>query len=389
MVSMRWIGGFAVGVGLLVLCSSISVANVEMAGTSLNGVVSSSQKAVSDSLEPWQINLGGRVQFQSYGTIDESREQVTQLGATVRRFRVKLFGALPSHNISFYTQPSFDRGEAGLELAYIDWNPWKKTEVTVGQFKVPATRQFMVSSGRLQLVDRSFADAEHRLLYDVGLMVRQRLSIGERSLVQMYGSATTGEGSERAPAEGGYSYTVRMEYLPLSDFDQYRISDLTRSNRLRISGAMAYNLNVDAVQTGGSIGKYMGGFQSDIGTVYADLLLKYNGWSLFSQGTLREAVPATDAPGFGDLNVINEGNTFVVQSGYMVSDKTEITGRFALYNPSKQVDYAIEGRRQYTVGATHFFRSDELKVQFDAGYIENTPVDHGHLIVRGQLQIDF
>lgn len=347
--------------------------------------------AVPDSSREWRFEWGARMHFQVYGSRPRPAEQQIGLGAQLRRMRFKVSGSMPAYNVRVYMQPSVDRGDPGLELGYIEWNPGSSTALIGGQFKVPASRQFMVSSGRLQMVDRSFADAEHRLLYGLGIMVRQQVQLGPSSMAQVYGALTTGEGRHQPAALGGYSYTVRAELLPFGAFEQYRISDLDQAQNVRLSLAAAYNLNMDAVHTRGNTGRYMDGFQSDIGTIYGDILLKYAGWSLFSQISYRSADPPHNQPRRGSVYVVNEGTAFVVQSGKMISEKVEVSGRFAGFWPSERIDHLESAEKRYSIGVSRFIRSDRLKIQADVGWIDRSAnaVALDELLVRAQVQVDF
>jgi hypothetical protein len=125
--------------------------------------------------------------------------------------------------------------------------------------------------------------------------------------------------------------------------------------------------------------------------MYGDLLMKYDGWSIFSQVSWRDADPPTNRPNRSPLYEINEGTALLVQTGYMVSEVTEISGRYSTYQPSNAVEPYFSGEDQYTVGVTRFVRADRLKLQADVTWVD-LPSDASmadHLMIRGQVQVDF
>jgi hypothetical protein len=65
---------------------------------------------------------------------------------------------------------------------YLDFTQNKNVEVRVGQYKISSNRQRVISSGDLQMVDRSSVNAEFSLDRDIGLDIPSRDFLGKNRM---------------------------------------------------------------------------------------------------------------------------------------------------------------------------------------------------------------
>ena len=310
-----------------------------------------------------------------------------QFSTVSRRNRFTFSGYVNDGQMSFLFMPSLDRGQAGLELAYFNWRVDEQTKLTFGQIKVPLTREFLISSGNLSMVDRSFVDSRFRQLYDIGIQVKHTLAF-DSSVLNLTGAITSGEGGSQPTREGGYSYTARAEWMPWGKFDAYLTTDVSQSDQPRLALAAAANYNHDAHRAGGSVGRFLGSSANriNLATYSLDGMYKQNGLSVLAQINHRRVDGANPYTAF-------EGSGYVFQSGYMMSDKTEISARHGYYWPSTDLEAAFQEQRRWVVGWSRYMNGHDLKIQADLGIIEHfgaTPApDQVDILGRMLFQLDF
>ncbi|MFN8690511.1 MAG: porin, partial [Cyclobacteriaceae bacterium] len=101
-------------------------------------------------------------------TISGSDFSVNEVEARVRRLRLRLDGYLYNPKLTYVIQLSFSRGDIDFEDsgfpniirdAMIIYNFNRHFALGLGQTKLPGNRQRVVSSGDLQLPDRSIVNA--------------------------------------------------------------------------------------------------------------------------------------------------------------------------------------------------------------------------------------
>jgi len=183
-----------------------------------------------------------RARIQTRATVADTEPD--DLPATsevlVRRARLVLLGNAAGPTFTYYVQLSFANldNEADLRLplrdAYVTWSSRRDVNVRVGQMKVPFSRQRVVSSSALQMVDRSIVVSELNLDRDVGLQVFSKDLLGFGKLgyaVGLFG----GEGRNRLGRTAGLLYTARLEAWPLGAFDDFAEADLQRLAKVRLA----------------------------------------------------------------------------------------------------------------------------------------------------------
>ena len=133
-----------------------------------------------------------------------------------------------------------------------------------------------------------------------------------------------------------------------------------------------------------------GYFETDIVTMFGDMMFKYKGVSVMAEYVLRTAEQDSamnvDGTKTGDVVAVGTGMNF--QMGYMFENNWEVAGRYTLTNWDKEVT-GKEAQTQYTFGVSKFFVGHKLKVQSDITYssVENDP--DSELMYRLQFDLHF
>lgn len=178
-----------------------------------------------DSL--YAINMRFRMQNRFfYESEDGANLSPSSLGFLVRRLRFRLDGFLFDPRLAYYIQLSFSRNDLGLTnsdvaepirdaMIYYHFSP--KFYIGFGQSKLPGNRQRVVSSGNLQLPERSPVNNLLTLDRDVGVFFYATLPLGQQ-VVRFKGAISSSEGRNALPRDAGLAYTLRAEWLPLGKF---------------------------------------------------------------------------------------------------------------------------------------------------------------------------
>jgi hypothetical protein len=304
---------------------------------------------------------------------------------------------------------SHTKGAPRLILdAVVKWNFYKNFTLWAGQTKLPGNRERVISSANLQFVDRSKLNSNFNIDRDMGAQLRHHFKFGKNFIIREMFSLSQGEGRNVTDINlGGYQYTSRIEFLPFGKFKSngdYIGSSIKRESSPKLAIGATYDLNDRAVKNKSNLGNYMeniiaidqngnpvsGYFETDITTVFIDMMFKYEGFSLMAEYVNRTAdkdsVVNFDGSKTGDFVAVGSGIN--LQMGYMLKNNVELAGRFT----STQWDKDVTGRdvqNQYTLGISKFFKGHKLKVQSDITYSKTENNSDSYLIYRLQFDLHF
>ena len=247
----------------------------------------------------FSVKFAPRIQVRSNSSWDYTGDEYDspEYNFIVRRARLKFDGfayspklkykielGLSNRDISGANQ--FNRNTPRYILdAVIMWNFAKNWELWAGQTKLPGNVERVVSSGNLQLIDRSLLNSRFNIDRDLGLQLRHKSKLGGKVVLREKFAITQGEGRNVTEGnEGGLQYTARVELLPFGTFKSkgdYVQSDLKREQSSKLMLAFTYNFNQDAVRERGFAGDYMirtdgSIYATDQTTIFVDAMYKYN-----------------------------------------------------------------------------------------------------------------
>lgn len=161
-----------------------------------------------------KLSLGGYMQFRYFDVVggDQAPKDVTS-GFTMQRTRLLISGTLPEQKIEFLILPSAGpNGQLSFFDAWTRWNISDEWSLTVGQFKLPLLREWLVAERYLLAIERSVVNTTFCTIYSQGVQLEYRsqalhlmaaVSDGIRGFNTRYD----------APGEADYALTARVEAL--------------------------------------------------------------------------------------------------------------------------------------------------------------------------------
>lgn len=356
----------------------------------------------------WSMKFGARFQTLFVGDfdIDDNDEiQNDESNFLIRRSRLKFDGFAYSPKLKYKLELGLsnrDISSASVETsnssriildAVVKWNFHGNFVLWAGQTKLPGNRERVISSGNLQFVDRSLVNSRYNIDRDVGIQIRHHFTLGEQFLIREAIAISQGEGRNITIGNlGGYDYTGRIEFLPFGEFmkkGDYIGSSIKKEEKPKLSVGVTYDIHKGAVRENGNTKTFMrndiGYFETDITTLFVDMMFKYQGLSIMAEYADKEAdeLFATNSDGSLTGDNVTAGKGIVGQLGYLFDSNWEIAGRFTNIQPDKDLNSGDID--QYTIGGSRYFVGHKLKVQSDISYtIEDGKNDN----VQFRLQVD-
>ena len=359
----------------------------------------------------WSMKLGMQMQFQTIAEWKEENSNFSdpQVGFLIRRARLKFDGFVFSPKLSYEVAIGFanrDISEASeytsnvpgnILDAVVKWDFYENFELWFGQTKLPGNRENLISSSKIQMVDRSLLNSSYSLERDLGFQLRHHFKLSEQFIIKEAFAISQGEGRNITSGNlGGFQYTSRLEVLPLGNFTEkgdYIGGDIYRETSPKLAFGMTYDFNNKAVRSHSNEGSFMltdiGFFETNISTLFIDAMFKYQGFSLMAEYAERSAADPLAKNSDGSLtgDSVKTGNGLNLQAGYLFENNWEVSGRFTTIDFDK--DISLDGaQNQYTLGVSKYIVDHQLKVQSDVSYLA---IDHSNdqLMWRLQFSVSF
>lgn len=365
---------------LLLLINATGFAMAQ--GSGLSGRFEPNKGLVVQKDTLFKMTVRFRMQNR-FALISEGGDDLA-IGATdirVRRMRLRFDGYVISPKIQYKVQLGFSKADMDLiettttqpiRDAIGFYVPNKHWSIGLGQAKLPGNRQRVVSSGALQLPDRSIVNAAFTLDRDFGLFGTWQTHAGEQ-IVMVKGALTTGEGRNASPGDAGLCYTGRVEWLPLGDFVEdgdYFEGDLAREKKPKISLGAVYSTNIDARRTGGQLGEFFpDGEERTLNTFIADAVLKYKGTALSTEFLQRDIIGDPVVVVDEEMVTAQEGWGWNTQLSRMLGSRNEVVGRHSIVAPSKEVSVKYRKVEEGWVGFNHYINQHRVKLQTAVSYV--------------------
>ena len=281
--------------------------------------------------------------------------------------------------------------------AVLKWNFSGNFVLWAGQTKLAGNRERVVSSGDLQMVDRSLLNSRFNIDRDIGLQLRHHFNLTDTFIVKEVFSISQGEGRNVTTGNlGGHQYTSRIEILPFGNFaskGDYRGSDLKFETSPRLALGVTYDFNNNAVKNRSNQGSYMtndiGFYETNISTLFVDAMYKHKGFSLMAEYANRDAADPYAKNSDGSLTgaEVQVGNGLNVQSGYLLSKTVELSTRYTNIALNKSIT-GKGSENQYTLGLSKYIAGHKLKVHTDLSYTD-IGFKTNQLLYRVQVDIHF
>ncbi|CAA0179458.1 porin [Tenacibaculum maritimum] len=359
----------------------------------------------------WSMNIGARMQFLTIAKWDSDADGLSNPSSSflVRRARLKFNGFAFSPTLKYKLELGLTNNDIGgvseftnnapryILDAVVKWNFYHNFELWAGQTKLPGNRERVVSSGNLQLVDRSLLNSRFNIDRDLGLQLRHHFRLSENIIVKEVLSIAQGEGRNITTGNlGGHQYTARVEVLPFGEFSSkgdYKGGDLKREKKPKLAIGGSYDFNNNAVKNRSNQGSYMkndiGFYETNITTVFVDAMFKYKGFSFMGEYAYRDAKDPIAKNSDGSLtgDQVQVGSGVNLQTGYLFPSNWELSGRYTNISLDKAIT-AKNPENQYTLGLSKYVAGHKLKIQTDVSYLD-LDIKPNQLMYRLQVDIHF
>ncbi len=341
----------------------------------------------------------------------------------VRRARIQFIGHLFNVHNKYYLQLAvaprdMDWTEEGPTFTPIrNWeirfDYLRDLTLTLGQMKKPFNRQRVISSGDLQMPDRTQVTAEFNIDRDVGIMLSSD-DLGGVGVLRYRLGIYNGEGRDAYRlGDLGFTYVARVEIHPFRnaaenwDYDEV---DWSRHRRPALAIGLGYAYDDRAQRERGSLGsRFVDGGTANFHHAEADVMLKVAGLSLTSEFQFRDG-----RRDFGDATIVDplgmevpapriparSGLGYYVQAGFLIPRQPlEITARwgqmFGLGQTSlPDADEVGGGFNWYIGGHSLKLQTDYMRLRSDVFDVQTQSFHRqswaaGANQVRLQLQLAF
>ena len=334
----------------------------------------------------YSLTIGGRLQTMAEVKFQLTEPKVISTDFLVRRCRLSFTGTAFDPRFSFRLQLGFSSTDISASNSSLQNNmiirdamlfyklrPW--LILGLGQTKLPGNRQRQVSSGNLQLVERSIVNTNFTLDRDKGVWITSNFKSG-KSVFKAVAAISSGEGRINSSKNGKVCYTGRIEWLPLGNFSEN--GDFVEASQFReptskFSLGVVASDNIAAVRTLGQLGEYLyNGESADISYWGADMMYKKKGFSAlvewYSRAASKGVIVNSENPSLS--NYVLSGNGLLIQTGLFISSKSEIAARYATIHPSQKLKGTAPEQRELVIGFNHYFHKHNLKLQTDLSYLK-------------------
>ena len=387
-------------VSLLILLMLVVVVSAHAQDISNNTFGKGIKMAAKDSSMALKFGIRFSTLYEGF-YIPETKDYSDNL--LIRRFRLKFDGFVVSPKLVYKLEIGVSNRDIGgvdantngaarlLLDAVLKWNFAGNYVLWFGQTKLPGNRERVISSQKLQFVDRSLLNSRFNLDRDIGIQLHHHHDLG-KALVREKISVSKGEGRNLTiKNKNGYDFTGRIELLPFGAFTNkgdYFEADLLREPLPKLAIGATYDFNFGAERSRGQLGSWLDESRN-LYTWFVDAIYKHNGFSAMAEYADRQtegtAVVERDSTGAVSQSFYT-GKAFNGQLAYLFKNNIEVGGKFTLVN--QDPDTQRNDLRQYTLGASKYFVGHSLKVQSDITF-QDTIDGNDILMFRFQVEMAF
>lgn len=274
---------------------------------------------------------------------------------------------------------------------YFEFRQLRDLSLRIGQYKLPSNRQRVISSGDLQLVDRSLLNGEFTLDRDVAFDLRSKDLFG-LDLLRYYAGIGIGRGRDSQGFDDFHmTYFARVEVLPFGMFEDYAEADFERSTDPRLSIGAVYvfldhargqqQVIRRAPADGGSTSNHL---------IIADAIFKIAGFSAMTElawrkGTRHPGDAVDDAGMPIPTTPPRDGWGAMIQAGYLLPGlPLEFAARYG--RVAGVSDTSLEDSNELGGGLSWYFAQHPFKLQADLFRLWDDDFGDGSVRVRVQLQ---
>ena len=350
------------------------------------------------------MKFTGRI--QNLGLVEMQGDAV-ETNLLVRRARLKFEGVAINPKFEYKVELGLTNRDHGSPIpqtknsariildAFVKYEIAGNTHLWFGQTKLPGNRERVISSAKLQFVDRSLLNSNYNIDRDMGVQLHQKFDIGNIKAKAIV-SISQGEGRNITTGnDGGFDYTGRVELLPLGSFTSkgdYFGSDIKREEKPKLALGLSYDYHDNASRAKGNTGSFLSQTRT-LSTIFADIMFKYKGFSVMAEYAVKSSdvssvfIDETDGL---EYNFIT-GSALNIQAGYLLPSDWELAARFTSVTPELVAPEYVQAQddvSMYTLGFSKYIDSHNLKVQSDFSMIREGGMEESYL-ARLQFELSF
>lgn len=336
----------------------------------------------------YQFNINGFM--QPTVSLERTSGQESANRFNSRRSFFMIGGKAAKEKVSFLLQTDFSLAQPLMD-AWIAYLPYEWITISGGQKQnFTNNREMLFREDKLQFTDRSRVSRIYsRTGREFGLFVESKF--GKKFGIVPQFSVTSGDGRNSFGSDsrdtdlGGFKMGGRLDLYPLGYFtegnDKYT-ADLAHEKSLKILvGAAASKNNGVSNAVGEGHGDFLffdlNGKDNlvDYSQVYADILLKYKGFSFLGEYAnasadnlnlqfIDEGATTLLAPQEISQFLIL-GNSYTLNAGYVTKNGFSFDIRYENTQPEfkNNINSLLSDSSSYTFGLTKYFKNNNIKIQ--------------------------
>jgi phosphate-selective porin OprO/OprP len=344
---------------------------------------------LNDDSTAW-LNFRFRMQNRVgyFSTLDDTETPGYDL--RVRRLRLRIDGYFTQYKLSYYIQLSFSRSDQDFSndfapnivrdaIVYYHFN--ENWYVGFGQSKLPGNRQRVISSGNIQMPDRSVANNTFTIDRDMGIFLYGKENLFLNVIGKYKAAITSGEGRNANFTNDGLAYTNRLEILPFGYFENtgdYSEGDLEFEEKPKLSLGATYSYNHKTTRTGGQIGSNLP-YYLNMRTFIVDGIFKYRGFSLLGEYFYR-TISGYQVPDQDVYANVPQGKAYMLQGSYMLNPKNEIIARYSNVETDKNIFNNQLLHQTYAIGYARYINKHRVKFQTYLGLDNRSEIPNIHAL---------
>lgn len=373
---------------------------------------------------PFALRVNGRIQFRYSGFARDVETWTDNAGITrpvlnrsnfeIERARLIFSGYAFSPRLTYFLQMDGDSDDREIFELFDYWWAWEFSDaftMQMGKRKVPASRQWLLSSADTRLVDRPMACDFFRPDRTIGIFGIGRFGdLGHYEV--MLGNGYRTANLPPSELDDRLTFAGTQYWDPFGDFGDQIVDFSSNHNALaRVGHSFVYSpgdQNIPGEPTGeadfvrltdgtkltepGALAPGVTVSQFDVYLYGVDLAMKWRGWSIDTEVFFRwiEAIEA-DGP-LTITNLFQRG--FYVEGGrFLVPSKFDINVRYS------QIDGFFGNASSYAAGCNWYpGQTPSLKISLDATKLNSSPLNNTSsnilvgedgMLYRGQLEARF
>lgn len=330
----------------------------------------------------FQFNIRFRMQNRlTYLQTEDNKS----IDGQIRRLRLRFDGFVGNPQFLYVIQLSFAPGDLGgfieegenlqvIRDAALTYVPNKNWRFIFGQTKLPGNRQRIVSSGALQLTDRSVNNARFNIDRDFGIQAYYLKQDLNKFSYALKTAISNGEGRNFTRNNDlNFAYTAKLELMPFGAFNRDGNNfegDLVREKKPKLFLGGVFSQNNFAKKSQGQLGDDL--FEGRTMTsTFLESLVKYQGFSLavcyMNRSTLRD--PLTFNPlNSNDIRYVWTGEGMDYQGSYLFPKNYELILRYSEIKPYHRISNFEPKRQEFTLGLTKYLWEHAFKLQSEVTF---------------------